>query len=651
MRVHIFFGPVQEFVSEARRTRDLWAGSWLLSYLAGQAMYEIVSGGGRIVLPAVQDASGQWTDPLMKAVAAARNGGPHPARVAPVGSLPNRFEAEIPGEGEKVREVVQAAVEAWRTAWQRETESVWALVCKADSRFASDQQLQETWRRQTEGLWESMWVVGEAQDLDRRKLLRSFNADAEPGEKCTVCGRRQCLYPAAAERREEVRNFWIELARKLRTWDLRRDGRERLCAVCTAKRLLPRVWGAEVSYPSTRTIASIPWRIEVAEKARGAEAKALQNALETFDGAVAEVRVEGQSVPDVSDALRCFGALQAALGDMPEGARKPLARWDGDLFTEDGIIHDDLFSGLSPQEAKRLRQPILEALAKLRGALPAGLKQPTDFYAVLLMDGDRMGQILGENPNRKEEISGALGMFSAGVRDVVEGTEGNGKLIYAGGDDVLAMLPVRTALRVAWRLRLKYFECIGEAPQGWSISAGIVYSHATVPLRPTILAAHRILDEVAKSRVGRDAFAVQVWKRGGPVATAGLPWEVSMPEVGVSQRQAVELLDTLVSRLKGTAEGGFSSKLLYRLSDLWEIAQPGGTMALSWGDTIKLVAAEHLSTVRHAREPSALADAEELARELICLCVEWVGDGTGRRARGLTADAGLFVRFLVQEEV
>ncbi|MCX7597872.1 MAG: hypothetical protein N2512_03250, partial [Armatimonadetes bacterium] len=38
-RVHIFFGPVQEFVSEARRTRDLWVGSWLLSYLAGQAMH------------------------------------------------------------------------------------------------------------------------------------------------------------------------------------------------------------------------------------------------------------------------------------------------------------------------------------------------------------------------------------------------------------------------------------------------------------------------------------------------------------------------------------------------------------------------------------------------------------------------------------
>ncbi|MBE3575411.1 MAG: hypothetical protein IMW99_08205 [Firmicutes bacterium] len=32
------FGPVQSFVSQARTTRDLWAGSYLLSYLAGTAM-------------------------------------------------------------------------------------------------------------------------------------------------------------------------------------------------------------------------------------------------------------------------------------------------------------------------------------------------------------------------------------------------------------------------------------------------------------------------------------------------------------------------------------------------------------------------------------------------------------------------------------
>ena len=32
LRIHI--GPVQEFIATARRSRDLWFGSWLLSELS-----------------------------------------------------------------------------------------------------------------------------------------------------------------------------------------------------------------------------------------------------------------------------------------------------------------------------------------------------------------------------------------------------------------------------------------------------------------------------------------------------------------------------------------------------------------------------------------------------------------------------------------
>lgn len=35
---HITLGPVQGFVSQARRTRDFWAGSFLLSWLAAVAI-------------------------------------------------------------------------------------------------------------------------------------------------------------------------------------------------------------------------------------------------------------------------------------------------------------------------------------------------------------------------------------------------------------------------------------------------------------------------------------------------------------------------------------------------------------------------------------------------------------------------------------
>lgn len=38
--LHFMIGPVQEFISQARRTRDFWAGSFLLSWLSGVAVRE-----------------------------------------------------------------------------------------------------------------------------------------------------------------------------------------------------------------------------------------------------------------------------------------------------------------------------------------------------------------------------------------------------------------------------------------------------------------------------------------------------------------------------------------------------------------------------------------------------------------------------------
>jgi len=42
-------GPVQSFVAQARRTRDFWAGSFVLSWLTGVAMNATIAQGGEFV--------------------------------------------------------------------------------------------------------------------------------------------------------------------------------------------------------------------------------------------------------------------------------------------------------------------------------------------------------------------------------------------------------------------------------------------------------------------------------------------------------------------------------------------------------------------------------------------------------------------------
>ena len=83
MRLDISIGPVQGFVAQSRRTRDLWGSSYLLSFLAAHAMHGAQQAGGRITRPVV------GKDPLYLWVSGAREGG-----APPMGTLPNHFVLE-----------------------------------------------------------------------------------------------------------------------------------------------------------------------------------------------------------------------------------------------------------------------------------------------------------------------------------------------------------------------------------------------------------------------------------------------------------------------------------------------------------------------------------------------------------------------------
>ena len=95
--LHFTIGPVQGFVAQSRRTRDLLASSFMLSYLAGHGMVDIIRAGGEIQFPHVQESHNthqekQIVDSLLQAInetvdGSSKNEGPW------IGSLPNRFRA------------------------------------------------------------------------------------------------------------------------------------------------------------------------------------------------------------------------------------------------------------------------------------------------------------------------------------------------------------------------------------------------------------------------------------------------------------------------------------------------------------------------------------------------------------------------------
>ena len=205
------------------------------------------------------------------------------------------------------------------------------------------------------------------------------------------------------------------------------------------------------------------------------------------------------------------------------------------------------------------------------------------YYALLMLDGDRMGRILsgdanaipyrksfhpqvrdgfdrrsegnaavrqyGEqgraiSPNRHLAVSGALNDFALHIVPEVVEREHLGRIIYAGGDDVLAILPAADLLPAMQRLRNAYS---GDAHEnqgtdwqsarrggrlvcndgfallnnrlmrmmaGATASCGAVIAHYQTPLA-AVLRELRAAEQRAKNEGDRDAFSITVLKRSG----------------------------------------------------------------------------------------------------------------------------------------
>ena len=204
------------------------------------------------------------------------------------------------------------------------------------------------------------------------------------------------------------------------------------------------------------------------------------------------------------------------------------------------------------------------------------------YVAVLAMDGDQMGKwVSGENaprfldqlsanarkylepilvdkkkaelkrlltPSYHLQFSEALANFATWIAEVVVREHG-GELIYAGGDDVLAMLPSDRAIECAEALRSLFR---GEAPERQSryklavtredfvveqaryplivpggktdVSAGIAIGHKNAPLQMLIREA-RAAEKRAKINYDRGALAISVYKRSGEILHWGCKWD------------------------------------------------------------------------------------------------------------------------------
>ncbi len=142
-----------------------------------------------------------------------------------------------------------------------------------------------------------------------------------------------------------------------------------------------------------------------------------------------------------------------------------------------------------------------------------------NYIAVIALDGDHMGGKLSGFKTKEEHraFSKKLAAFARSVSIPKE----MGQLIYAGGDDVLAVVKATQAIPKARELAELFEETV--KVDGITASVGIAIGSSKAPLQDLVHEAHAA-ESRAKRVYGRDALAVSVVKRSGEILHWGCKW-------------------------------------------------------------------------------------------------------------------------------
>jgi len=560
-----------------------------------------------------------------------------------------------------------------------------------------------------------------AHTLTNRKNLRNFCQHEAPGEKCSLCGVRSALHPEGKGDYSNLRDFWEKL-RRIKTDDVRLAGRirrgERLCAVCLTRRLaweqhfLPKVFAgifrpaeAHLLFPSTSSIATASFKHMILRKLQNSDSDAnrLRKAVEDYINKVKSFLKpnDGKGPYDIY----YYSAPIPALEKLVSQDLSDFTRIDGEWLFDESFVPEriereyPITKGTFQQQdnAKRL-EDAKTAAANLRKAAEEILKiKPSKYYALIAMDGDHMGQwVSGQKgpellkllhpevanvfmndsamksllcrqrplgPTLHMALTAAQKNFALQVvRQIVE-EEHVGKLIYAGGDDVLAFVPISELLPVLRKLR---WLCSGEKiePEAaaikkvsngfatrvnnsnderrfmllgsqFSLSAGVAIVHHTHPFSHAVEEAYRAMKEHAKEELGRNAFAIHLMKRSGEPLKVGAKWKL---EANGKEFNTLEMLEGIVRAMQEE----LSSKLAYDMKDEARgMALLGDRKAQS--SEIKRLVKRHVSD---STKKEALAD--QIAQLFEGLCSPQPAEVWEHRAWGRLQGLLLLARFLAQ---
>jgi CRISPR-associated protein Cmr2 len=496
----LVLGPVQDFIATARKCQDLWYGSHLLSQLAAAAAegIESAAGAGSLVFPGTLGRDGSGAS---NKIVAQLPAGTDPASVAAAAKA--RMEERLAKTRDAAFDRLSGAGDFFeRSVAEAQVaeliEFIWVAVPIATSYRDA--------LTQAEGLM--------AARKNSRRWQAEHHSRAGVPRSTLDPSRDSVIAESAYDRLKPA-----ELRRKLYV-----KRRERIDGISLMKRIGTESAGQGTpAFHSTAHIASAPFRERVARlPAAQAAAQSLLSTLEEVgvDLSTLTIRAGGStawSTPDGVQVPRAF----------PRDGRGAAERGiDGTIFYANRVeeLLDEHAAEGSNTPANRAA--VERAISAVRAAAGA---EPGPYYAMLLADGDRMGAAIERIAAADEHraLSKTLSKeFAARCAPLVEAA--GGSLVYAGGDDVLALVPLHTAVALADQLRRLFAAAMlpyGSNGSGPTLSVGIAIAHHLEPMGE-VLELARQAEKLAKQR--RNAIAIIVSPRSGESKSVSAHWEAAL---------------------------------------------------------------------------------------------------------------------------
>jgi CRISPR-associated protein Cmr2 len=498
--LQIAIGPVQDFIAAARRTRDLWFGSALLSEISKAAAKAVKDTGGELIFPFSDNLAGD---------------------LAPMSSFNVANVILVDTRDENQAKALSAAArEAAQTQWGKFVDDAYKTLKGFIDQAAWDYQKEDViefysaWYPYEENNDKSYTIARKevARLLAARKSLRDFKVwKGKPGiPKSSLDGLRESVLlkdSPDSDANLDIRNIRIKQGEALDV------------VGCVKRTGGGRASGERASFPSVTRIALDPWIRRFQENEKSETKRSLLSALREQ----CEVLVNRNALSKIDSSFCSYDMFPY------EGPALLPQRYHD---FEEGLVESAL---ADVQKTTSIMREIMQKLSP---------KPLEPYLAVLAADGDKMGQAISKlkSPADHQEFSKTLSKFAGKARKIVQ--ESHGSCVYTGGDDVLAFLPLDTVVNCARRLHDAFSNLwkkeaekkeikwgLSEAP---TLSVGIAIGHALEDLED-LLRFGREAEKLAKkgfpndnnSNKERNALAITVHARGNSEIAVREQWNLS----------------------------------------------------------------------------------------------------------------------------